>query len=101
MKQLKGNQMKKPFRFLAGLLSLILVLSLFPQGFGIVQAAGNVLETDGGKITWDFEDGSSPIYSDRQDGSLSVEGTLALNSGGHGADIGNDCKCQPLFYIVR
>ena len=90
MKRLKRNQMKKPFRFLAGLLSLILVLSLFPQGFGIVQAAGNVLETDGGKITWDFEDGSSPIYSDRQDGSLSAEGTLALNSGGHGADIGND-----------
>ena len=55
MKRLKRNQMKKPFRFLAGLLSLILVVSLFPQGLRTVQAAGNVLETDGGKITWDFE----------------------------------------------
>ncbi len=90
MKRLKRNQMKKPFRFLAGLLSLILVVSLFPQGLRTVQAAGNVLETDGGKITWDFGDGSSPIYTDGQDGSLSAEGTLALNSGGHGADIGND-----------
>ena len=64
MKRLKRNQMKKPFRFLAGLLSLILVVSLFPQGLRTVQAAGNVLETDGGKITWDFGDGSSPIYTD-------------------------------------
>ena len=50
MKRLKRNQMKKPFRFLGGLLSLILVVSLFPQGLRTVQAAGNVLETDGGKL---------------------------------------------------
>lgn len=63
MKRLKRNQMKKPFRFLAGLLSLILAVSLFPQGLESVRAAGNILETDGGKITWNFEDGSSPIYT--------------------------------------
>ena len=90
MELLKRNQKRKPLRFLAGLLSLVLALSLFPQGLSTVRAAGSVLETDGGKVTWNFEDADAPVYADRQDGSLSVEGTLALNSGGHGADIGND-----------
>lgn len=90
MNQKNVNPQKKSFRVLAFLLTFVLMVSLFPQEILSVQAAGNVLETDGEKITWNFEDSSAAIYTERQDGSLSAEGTLALNSGGHGADIGND-----------
>lgn len=55
------------------------------------ETGGNILETDGGEVMWDFTDSNAPIYTNHKDGSLSVEGTtFSPHYDSHGANIGND-----------
>ena len=80
-----------PLRALAAALAVILAVAMFPVNYLTVHAAGTTLVTDGGAVTWDFEDGNAAIYGEpHTDGSLSITGTFGLNSGGHGADIDKD-----------
>lgn len=88
MNSVKGKQSKRPLRFLAALLSLVLTVTLFPSEMMAVRAEGTTLVTDGGAVTWDFRDQSAAIYSGA-DGSLRVEGEISYNGGQHGANIGN------------
>lgn len=45
---------------------------------------GNILETDGGAVTWNFRIQGAPIYTEKKDGSLSASGSISYNTGGHG-----------------
>ncbi len=56
----------------------------------LAETGGNILETGGGAVTWEFRDQSAPIYTEHKDGSLSVSGTFSCNGPQHGANIGND-----------
>ena len=86
------NMCKKPLRLLAVLLAFILTITLCPTEALKVQAAnssGNTIVKDGGAVTWDFRNSANPIYTNKVDGSLSVNGSISYNGGQHGANIGD------------
>ena len=92
MNQKKGRSEKGLWRLLAFVLTFALMINMMPPKLLIVKAEGSTLVTDGGKITWDFRDESSPVYTSGVDGSLSVQGTFTYDESKsqHGATIGND-----------
>lgn len=86
------NMRKKPLRLLAVLLAFILTITLCPTEALRVQAAnssGNTIVKDGGAVTWDLKNSANPIYTNKVDGSLSVNGSISYNGGQHGANIGD------------
>ena len=90
MNQKKRKPGKSLGRILAFLLTFALMINMMPPELLVVKAEGNNLVTDGGKVTWDFTDQSSPTYTSGVDGSLSVQGTFTHNGLQHGANIGSD-----------
>ena len=92
MNQKKSRSEKGLWRLLAFVLTFALMINMMPPKLLIVKAEGSTLVTDGGKITWDFTNGSSPVYASGVDGSLSVQGTFTYDESKsqHGATIGND-----------
>lgn len=87
------NMRKKPLRLLAVLLAFILTITLCPTEALRVQAEetndSHIIKTDGGAVTWDFRNSANPIYTNKVDGSLSVNGSISYNGGQHGANIGD------------
>lgn len=86
MFHLKQKLCRNPIRLLAVMLAMALIVTLTPYPAVAVQAAegDNLLETNGGAVTWDFRDQNAEIYKGT-DGSLSVSGTFSWHDVTHGA----------------